>query len=417
MRKILFFICSFLSFTCLAKTSTATTVFTYTVLNEQGVLERTLTVDEKALAQSTPTPEDSFKKLKLEKKSLTAEQERKLFPGALAPKTIAIIGDTGCRLKESIVRNSYQDCMDPKDWPFPQVMKSIAKEKPDVIIHLGDYHYREQCSPGKPCQKMTTAIGYGFSPWELDFFTPSVPAFKAAPWILVRGNHEDCKRAFLGYRQLLASQEWKKDCVDYEDPDLIVLGDLLVVNIDSSTVPEMPDPKPESTALWKERLDDLGKRIDQKVAASEKAKSKIRHIWLISHKPIYGLVALGKVFMPVNINLRKYFENTTWAKKIEVLMAGHIHTSELVRAKDFPLQIVLGNSGTALDVVPKKVTAENLSMINYEKAKIISHGFGYALLRKENSGNYSIEYHNADGTQVYSCHIKDRGQDCFKDGE
>jgi hypothetical protein len=407
------FFCFFaVLYSCLlfAETPKPSTTYTYVTLTEQGALERTLTVEADAEKASA---EESFKKIKIEKKTLDRESEIKRFPGMISPKTIAIVGDTGCRLKESLTKKSYQDCSDPAVWPYAQVIKSIVKEKPDVIIHLGDYHYREQCSAGKPCQKMTPSIGYGFNPWELDFFAPSSASFKQAPWILARGNHEDCGRAFLGYRQLLATKDWNKDCVDYEDPDFIQLGEVLVVNLDSSTIPDMPDPKPESDILWKQRLDDIGKKIDQKVASAAMTKDKITHIWMISHKPIYGLVALGKVFAPVNINLRKYFEKASWGKNVELLMAGHIHSSEIMKAKEFPLQVVLGNSGTALDVMPDKISAENLSFINYEKAKIISHGFGYALLKRDSAGDYAIEFHNADGSKDFSCHLKNRGQDCF----
>src|ERR1700692_180109 len=54
---------------------------------------------------------------------------------------IILLGDTGCRLKESKKGSVYQDCNDPTDWTYPTVALKIAAEKPDLIIHVGDYLY------------------------------------------------------------------------------------------------------------------------------------------------------------------------------------------------------------------------------------------------------------------------------------
>src|SRR4029078_370637 len=39
--------------------------------------------------------------------------------------------------------------------------------------------------------------------WKADFFAPAAPALRAAPWIVVRGNHQICRRAGPGYFRLL----------------------------------------------------------------------------------------------------------------------------------------------------------------------------------------------------------------------
>jgi hypothetical protein len=64
-------------------------------------------------------------------------------------RRIAVIGDTGCRLqaKFPIV---YQACNDPAEWPFPPIAKAIAQMRPDLVIHVGDYVYRQApCPPEK----------------------------------------------------------------------------------------------------------------------------------------------------------------------------------------------------------------------------------------------------------------------------
>ena len=74
---------------------------------------------------------------------------------------IAAFGDTGCRLKASKVSgkgkdadddedsSKFQDCTIPSKWPFAQLAESVAAAKPDLVIQVGDYLYRQSaCPPG-----------------------------------------------------------------------------------------------------------------------------------------------------------------------------------------------------------------------------------------------------------------------------
>ena len=68
----------------------------------------------------------------------------------LPPHTIrrlVVIGDTGCRLKASASGGVFQACNDPNAYPFAQVAKAAAAWKPDLVIHVGDYLYRESPCP------------------------------------------------------------------------------------------------------------------------------------------------------------------------------------------------------------------------------------------------------------------------------
>ncbi|HEY8253207.1 MAG TPA: hypothetical protein VIG39_01125, partial [Rhizomicrobium sp.] len=60
-----------------------------------------------------------------------------------APQRILVVGDTGCRIKGA----ALQACNDPAAWPFPLVAAAAAKLKPDLVIHVGDYLYRESACP------------------------------------------------------------------------------------------------------------------------------------------------------------------------------------------------------------------------------------------------------------------------------
>ena len=143
-----------------------------------------------------------------------------------------VIGDTGCRIKAS--DNIFQACNDAAQWPFKQVAAAAAAIAPDLVIHVGDYHYRETACPAGDPACAGSPWGYGWDAWEADLFAPAQPLFAAAPWIVVRGNHESCFRAgqgwwrFLDPRPLAARQDCNSaadDSVgDYSAPYAVPLG-------------------------------------------------------------------------------------------------------------------------------------------------------------------------------------------------
>ncbi len=73
---------------------------------------------------------------------------RKLRPVSRNPQRIAVVGDTGCRMKSGgALDDGFQDCFDPDDWEFAKVAEQVAAWKPDLIVQLGDYIYREEECP------------------------------------------------------------------------------------------------------------------------------------------------------------------------------------------------------------------------------------------------------------------------------
>jgi hypothetical protein len=114
------------------------------------------------------------------------------------PQRILVLGDTGCRIKGA----ALQACNDPTAWPFPQLAEAAAKLKPDLIIHLGDYLYRESACPPGNAGCAGSPWGDNWVSWQADFYAPAAPLLAAAPIVLVRGNHEDCLRAGLGWLRL-----------------------------------------------------------------------------------------------------------------------------------------------------------------------------------------------------------------------
>jgi hypothetical protein len=84
---------------------------------------------------------------------------------------------------------------------------AAARTRPDLVIHLGDYHYREYCdNPAlcAPSRDKGVVIGYDWAGWNADFFVPASPLLAAAPWVVVRGNHENCDRGGAGWMRFLS---------------------------------------------------------------------------------------------------------------------------------------------------------------------------------------------------------------------
>lgn len=351
-----------------------------------------------------PNGKVKFDDLRIQKSEVKLVEYIKKNPKFEGLKKIVIIGDTGCRIKESKKKAQYQDCRDPKQWPYPEIAQSVLSEDPDLIVHLGDYHYREKCSPGKPCEGMSPEVGYQWLPWKLDFFEPSKSLLKAAPWLMVRGNHEDCNRAFQGFKLLLKSDDWNSECDDHEGAQVVQIGKLTLVNLDSSGIPDSLDSSIELKNKWLKRLEKVNEKL-------EKAKSE--YVWLFTHKPIYGLVANGNGYSPLNMNLRKFLDESKLSKKIDLIFSGHVHLSQLVQASGGPLQIVVGNSGTSLDKAPEPPTEENLQNLGIKKANVLRH-FGYATLERKSENETKIQFHNTKGEMIFECSLEENAQDCFK---
>ncbi len=129
-------------------------------------------------------------------KSVSVDQQALPLPKAVVQR-IVVIGDTGCRLQKS--SDYFQDCNDGAKWAFPEVARTAASFKPDLVIHVGDYHYRENACDTRNSDCAGSPWGYGWDTWQADFFTPATPLLAAAPWVVVRGNHESCSRAGQGW--------------------------------------------------------------------------------------------------------------------------------------------------------------------------------------------------------------------------
>ncbi|MDQ1741850.1 MAG: mycothione reductase, partial [Pseudonocardiales bacterium] len=85
------------------------------------------------------------------------------------PERLVILGDSGCRLKGGFVQN----CRDPGGWPFARIAALAAARRPDLVIHVGDYYYRETPCPAGNAGCAGSPYGDRWATWKAELFDPA----------------------------------------------------------------------------------------------------------------------------------------------------------------------------------------------------------------------------------------------------
>jgi hypothetical protein len=314
---------------------------------------------------------------------------------ALAPRAvrrIVVIGDTGCRLKGAQV----QDCNDPDKWPFPVMMKNAAAKHPDLVIHVGDYYYRETPCPEGRAGCNGSPNGNRWESWRADFFDPAASLLTVAPWIFARGNHEQCGRGAEGWFRFLDAGGAPLNCPAASAPFAVRLDGLQLDVIDSADV--------EDKQLSSDRLAIYEKQI-QAIPGAAKAEKRPPTTWVVTHKPLWGyeLTRAGQALLNQNPMLAAAANSmdkphSPQLPEVDLLLAGHIH---LFAALDFsagatslrPAQLIVGGSGTALD--SSDVTSGEQVVAGILAKYTVDVDFGYLVLerdKKEWTGTlYSVQ--------------------------
>jgi rubredoxin len=314
-----------------------------------------------------------------------------------------LFGDTGCRLKGTIV----QDCNDETQWPFRSVAEHAAKEKPDLMIHVGDYVYRE--SPCKPDDSRCAGTPWGdkWSTWNADFFTPAAKLLSSTVWLMARGNHEDCSRAGIGWTALLGHDPMGPSCNPHEGPLLVDLGGVKLAVLD------------DNNAIEKEVNPIVVEALKRDIAAAMAAKAD----WLVTHHPFRGISkadksAGGKIMEGANATLLAALAGTDEAP-MTLMLAGHIHNFQITNyAGTATPQLVVGEGGDDLDTeVPPLLTGLVTGGKTVTQG-LSQSGFGYVVIdRIGETRDWKITVHAADGAVLRHCLLKARALACAPAGQ
>ena len=264
---------------------------------------------------------------------------------------VVIVGDTGCRIS---IGNVYQACGDPTQWPFPVIASAAAAMQPDLVLHVGDYEYRDN-----PCPPGNTACagqpwGYGSDAWAADFFAPAAPLLAAAPWVMVRGNHEVCNRAGQGWYRYLDPNPFDgtdvKTCDNpasdntgnFNDPWAVSFGDTQFVAFDSSNAAKAA----YVPAAFQPYTSELAE------ASALTATSSLLNIFAVHH-PVLGYTAanpptVGNAALQSVMNAG--FPGNYYPPNVGLAIHGHVHDFQALNfSSNHPATFVAGNGGDNLD--------------------------------------------------------------------
>jgi hypothetical protein len=316
-----------------------------------------------------------------------------------APQRIAVIGDTGCRLKGSYI----QACNDPAQWPFKQLAERLAADKPDLIIHVGDYHYRETPCPKGVAGCAGSPSGDTWDAWRADFFAPAAKLLPVAPWLTVRGNHEDCARGGKGWSRTLepAPFDVERGCNGQTPLYAVQLPKLTLAIVDTSVASEAKvDAK--QAELFREQYAGLAKLGDDP-------------IWLLQHRPIWSAGGTVAGFPFGDNKTLAAAARSNLPASVELMLSGHHHIFQALNYVDgLPPQIVSGhggdtlNSGNSLDPSGWVLNGVTVTSGLHDVGT-----YGYVLLEPQSDGWMLVNFDVA-GKARHRCELSKRLVTCRK---
>jgi hypothetical protein len=339
------------------------------------------------------------------------------------PRRIVVIGDTGCRLKG----HEFQDCNDERAYPFARIAAVAAATNPDLVVHVGDYHYRESPCPAGREGCAGSPWGYGWDAWNADLFQPGRPLLHAAPWIMARGNHESCARAGQGYWRYLDPRplQPQRDCDnpaddaigDYSDPYAVPLGqDAQMIVFDSANTSwkgfKEGDPRRAIYAHTLRRVEELARAAAYNIAvdhhplfafgATKNARTGAITLFGGDTGLLQAFGAVDPGYLPHNVGM---------------LLSGHVHLWEQVSfAGSQPTQFVSGFSGTAEDIVPLPATVAPGE--TPAPGAVVAHmsswidGFGFMLMERQGAQAWLVRVMDRNGIERNRCTVKGRQSVC-----
>ena len=361
---------------------------------------------------------------------LGAQHARVAGTAVPAPRSninrIVIIADTGCRMKAS--EAAFQPCNDPVKWPFAQVASSAAALNPDLVIHIGDIHYRESPCPEGNAGCASAAWGYGFDAWQADFFNPAKPLLAAAPWVFVRGNHETCTRAGQGWFRFIDAQPWTlaRSCNDLAQDRDADYSEPYAVPVDAFSQFIVYDSSRTNGKPFLTTDLSYAKYTAQLASVNQLAQQRPNSFFM-SHHPLLAVVP-AKDASPFKLagdkGLQSVFEaaypERLFPEGVSVALHGHVHLFEAISFKSkHPVSLVLGNSGSANEGrVP-----ENLPVGTelFKGAQIEDYmgraDYGFATLDRvgpHERGDWRLTEYTTLGQAVIQCELSGGKSRCKK---
>ena len=344
------------------------------------------------------------------------------------PRTIVVLGDSGCRM--AIAGPAFQACNDPVQWPLATIADTAAASPPDLVIHVGDYHYRENACPPGNAGCAGSPWGYGWDVWEADFFAPAAKLLAAAPWIVVRGNHESCARAgqgwwrFMDPRPLAARQDCNDaadDAIgDFSEPYAVPLGtgassDTQFIVFDSSRVGVTP--LQPGNAMY----ENYRAQFERSFALA----SRRPNTFFMDHHPVLAFApkpSKPDSPYPGNAGLQSVLQTlepvALFPSGIKALISGHVHLFEVVSfSTPQPPQFVSGIGGDWVDTpLPLPLAANILPAPGAVVSSLVAtNRFGFMAMQRDGA-RWTMTARDVAGAVMTTCTLIDRRAECVPTG-
>jgi hypothetical protein len=313
---------------------------------------------------------------------------------------MVVVGDTGCRLKDG---SPVQACNDPEEWPFATISGSIAEKEADLAIHVGDYYYREtECLDPDICGE---TYGDTWRTWEADFFAPGQTMLSAHPFVFVRGNHENCNRAWLGFDRYLAAEPMRDPlmCDNYQAPFVVEFDDLQLPVIDSST-------RDRDTYTWdrlramQEQFTDVLPRLD-------------RETLVLTHTPLWGYGSKKRESDELETleSIQRDAFGDMLPRLVSGVVAGDLHFAQLVSTPGNPVQITFGNGGVWLYTTPEG-RVDDLQVGHGVTGDIFGFNqFGFGMIERVATG-LDVTFFDQTGEAAVKCTAPASVETCAPEG-
>ncbi len=311
-------------------------------------------------------------------------------------KRVAIVGDTGCRVSDK--HGLYQACNNNSEWPLSQIATSIEDFRPDLIIYLGDYIYRESPCPDGNNGCKGTPFGDTHETWMVDWLLPTAPMHRAAPMVLIRGNHETCSRAGMGWFRYLDARDYSNECKTDSDSWIAEVDPLRIAVLDTSYLDDTQGQP--LVDFFADEFRDLGNSFTENKG------------WIATHRPIWGVGAdddTGEAYEPTTV-LQEAVRSVPLGSFVELLLGSHLHLAEAIDfVGDRPPQLVVGNGGTQLVPsvdLPDKIDGVEIDMIN------VFYQFGFVTMELAPTKNWDIAFRDVLGREIETCNFDRTNVSC-----
>ena len=317
---------------------------------------------------------------------------------------ILVIGDTGCRLKGKQV----QACNDISEWPFRIGADISAEFKPDLVLHVGDFHYRETSCPidNKGCAG--TPFGDNWAVWRADFFVPGEPLLNVAPWVFVRGNHEECDRGGKGWARTLDPYPWQPEqgvtgCLGPAKPFVVDLGGVKLGVVDVSTADES-------------KVNDQQLAWYRTAFSSAISQGGEGPVWLAFHRPLWVTDgSTGKNVGGDNKTLAAAMRDVL-KPNVQLTLSGHHHVFEAMSyVEDLPAALISGHGGDDFSPeVPSDPTGLTVNGVTVKTGLARPGIYGFSMLERlsDGSGNWNFTGYDVHGKKIGACLINGRNLTC-----